>query len=81
MKTNSFRKGNFTYYLNYDENEKRYSYVVYVKIRSSKRKAELKSTRVKDVDISFYHVDDPALKDLSNENIKMIKTLIMGIEK
>lgn len=81
MKTNSFRKGNFTYYLNYDENEKRYSYVVYVKIRSSKRKAELKSTRVKDIDISFYHVDDPDLKYLSDENIKMIKTLIMGIEK
>ncbi|EAR4352546.1 hypothetical protein LDV11_004377 [Salmonella enterica] len=81
MKTNFFRKGNFTYYLNYDENEKRYSYVVYVKIRSSKRKAELKSTRVKDIDISFYHVDDPALESLSDENIKMIKTLIMGIEK
>lgn len=81
MKTNSFRKGNFTYYLNYDENEKRYSYVVYVKIRSSKRKAELKSTRVKDIDISFYHVDDHALKSLSDENIKMIKNLIMGIEK
>ncbi|EHN1697886.1 TPA: hypothetical protein ACH3IE_005559 [Salmonella enterica subsp. enterica serovar Paratyphi B] len=81
MKTNSFRKGNFTYYLNYDENEKRYSYVVYVKIRSSKRKAELKSSRVKDIDISFYHVDDPVLKGLSDEDIKMIKSLIMDIEK
>ncbi|EDE0699067.1 MULTISPECIES: hypothetical protein [Enterobacteriaceae] len=81
MKTNSFRKGNFTYYLNYDENEKRYSFVVYVKIRSSKRKAELKSTRAKDVDISFHHVDDPVLKTLSDENIKIIKSLIMDVEK
>lgn len=81
MKTNSFRKGNFTYYLNYDESENRYSFVVYVKIRSSKRKAELKSTRAKDIDISFYHVDDPVLKNLSDENIKIIKFLIMGIEK
>ncbi|CAO94882.1 hypothetical protein [Erwinia tasmaniensis] len=81
MKTNSFRKGNFTYYLNYDENKKRYSYVVYVKIRSNKRKTELKSSRVKDIDISFHNLDDPALKGLSDENIKMIQTLIMEIEK
>ncbi|EMX3307218.1 hypothetical protein AAG029_004420 [Salmonella enterica] len=81
MKTNSFRKGNFTYYLNYDENENRYSFVVYVKIRSSKRKAELNSSRAKEIDISFHHVDDPVLKTLSDENIKMIKSLIIGIEK
>ncbi|WP_392588962.1 hypothetical protein AB3M75_24725 (plasmid) [Serratia ureilytica] len=81
MKTNSFRKGNFTYYLNYDENENRYSFVVYVKIRSSKRKAELNSSRAKEIDISFDHVDDPVLKTLSDENNKIIKSLIMGIEK
>lgn len=81
MKTNSFRKGNYTYYLNYDENEKCYSFVVYVKIRSSKRKAELNSSRAKDIDISFRHVDDPVLKTLSDENIKIIKSLIIGIEK
>lgn len=81
MKTNSFRKGNFTYYLNYDEYENRYSFVVYVKIRSSKRRAKLKSTRAKDIDISFHHIDDPVLKNLSDEKIKIIKSLIMGIEK
>ncbi|EBD4978854.1 hypothetical protein HVH64_004475 [Salmonella enterica] len=81
MKTNSFRKGNFTYYLNYDEKENRFFFVVYVKIRSNKRKAELKSTREKIVDVSFHNLDDPALRSLSDENIKIIKSLMMGIEK
>lgn len=81
MKTNSYRKGNFSYYLNYDENERIYSFVVYVKIRSSKRKAKLNSTRAKDVDISFENIEDDVLKKLPDEYVNVIKQLIVGIEK
>ncbi|MHC3689653.1 hypothetical protein [Klebsiella pneumoniae] len=81
MKTNSCRKGNYSYYLNYDENEKNYSFVVYVKIRSSKRKAELKSTRAKDIEVSFKNISDDVLSSLSDEYVNVIKNLITGIEK
>lgn len=81
MKTNSYRKGNFSYYLNYDENERIYSFVVYVKIRSSKRKAKLNSTRAKDVEISFENIEDDVLKKLPDEYVSVIKQLIVDIEK
>lgn len=81
MKTNSFRKGNFTYYLNYNENENRYSFVVYVKIRSNKRKIELQSTRLKEIDISFDNIHDPVLDSLSEKNVEIIKLLIMDVKK
>ncbi|HFG7810639.1 TPA: hypothetical protein ACGIM3_004955 [Salmonella enterica subsp. enterica serovar Java] len=79
MKTSSFKKGNFTYHLNYDEREQNYSFVVYVKIRSRKRKEELKSSRAKDVDICFKHIDDDVLKKLSDKNIEILKSLMIDI--
>lgn len=79
MKTSSFKKGNFTYHLNYDEKENIYSFAVFVKIRSSKRKAELKSTKAKDVDVIFKHTDDEVLKALSDKNIEILKSLMINI--
>lgn len=80
MKTIKLRKGNFEYYLNYHLSEAIYSFIIYVKIKSEKRKLELKCTREKIINIKFKNISDEILKSLSDEKIEILKLMIKDID-
>ncbi|HFP8670551.1 TPA: hypothetical protein ACHWC7_004047 [Providencia stuartii] len=79
MKTIKHRKGNYEYYLNHDLTEGIYSFVVYVKIKSEKRKLALKCTREKIIDEKFKNISDEMLKLIPEKEMEILKLMIKDI--
>ncbi|UCQ29619.1 hypothetical protein DCF83_18035 (plasmid) [Edwardsiella tarda] len=78
MKTIKSRKGNYEYYLNYEPTERVYSFVIYVKIKSKKRKEELKSSREKLIDIEFRDISE-VFDLLSSDRVEILKFMLKGM--
>lgn len=73
-------KGNRTYYLNYDEDNKIFSFIGYVKIRSKKKIGLLKSTREKTDEINFCNIEELKNKKVSENHLTIITDMLKDFE-
>lgn len=73
-------KGNWSYFLNYQEDSECFVFVVYVKIRSRKRIKILNSTREKIKNISFKKNADLKYLDLSESEKNILFEMLRGFD-